>query len=189
MLDTWKDKDTRSIPHSTNGTFCTCLQYRKLIHNCMSLTVRHSLWRERIKQKSYVETTLARPTVCWLTLLDFVGINKFLPLPFTFTVNLAEIWWMRYTYIHVYRYTYIHVMLLSIWVSKNQHKGVNVLTLQYVLYHDTMWYLQSMYHLGTVHILCHRVCHLPSCYNLKEQRCTGHEKEQQEETDIQMGIQ
>ena len=108
MLDTWKDKDTRSIPHSTNGTFCTCLQYRMLIHNCMSLTVRHSLWRERIKQKSYVETTLARPTVCWLTLLDFVGINKFLPLPFTFTVNLAEIWWMRYTYIHTCIQIYIY---------------------------------------------------------------------------------
>jgi hypothetical protein len=52
MLDTWKDKHTRSIPHSTNGTFCTCLQYRMLIHNCMSLTVRHSLRRERFFKKS-----------------------------------------------------------------------------------------------------------------------------------------
>jgi len=53
MWDAWKDRDTHSIPHGTNGTngtngaFCTCLQYRTLIHNCMSLTVRHSLRRER----------------------------------------------------------------------------------------------------------------------------------------------
>jgi hypothetical protein len=46
MSDTWKYKYTHSIPHGTNGTFCTCLQYRMLIHNGMSLTVKHSLWRE-----------------------------------------------------------------------------------------------------------------------------------------------
>jgi hypothetical protein len=58
------------------------------------------------------------------------------------------------------------------------------------MYHDTVWYLQSMYHLGSVCILCHRLCHLQSCYNLKQQPCTGHHKEQErEETDIQVGRQ
>lgn len=50
-FDSWKDKDTHSTPHGTNDTFCTCLQYRMLIHNYMSPTVRRSLCRERFKKK------------------------------------------------------------------------------------------------------------------------------------------
>jgi len=41
------------------------------------------------KKKSNVETTLALPTVCWLTLLDGVGINKFRNL---YLSNLLSIW-------------------------------------------------------------------------------------------------
>jgi len=68
MSDTWKDKDTHthSIPHGTNGTFCTCLQYRMLIHNYMSLTVRHSSWRERFKKKVLYRNHTCTPN-CLLT--------------------------------------------------------------------------------------------------------------------------
>ena len=91
--------------------------------------------------KPHLHTQLSVDLLCW----TLWALTNFQPIPFTFTANLAEIWWMRYIYI------YIHIMLLSIWISKNQHKGVNVLTFQFVPWYRVVltkyvpWYCVVQY--------------------------------------------